>query len=48
MLPEHEKYLKYAMYGGAALGLAVEWPKLSVAYNTIGRDVEYAYWGNVI
>lgn len=43
MLPEHEKYLKYAMYGGAALGLAVEWPKLSVAYNTIGRDVEYAY-----
>ena len=43
MPPENEKYLKYALYGGAALGLAVEWPKISVAYNTIGRDVEYAY-----
>ena len=43
MPPENEKYLKYALYGGAALGLAVEWPRISVAYNTIGRDVEYAY-----
>ncbi|XP_023328130.1 long-chain fatty acid transport protein 4 [Eurytemora carolleeae] len=44
MIPkEYQEYLKYGMYGGAGLALAVEFQNLKLAYNTIGRDIEYGY-----
>jgi len=38
-----KEYVKYGLYGGAALGLAVEYSNIKLAYNTLGRDIEYAY-----
>lgn len=41
MIPK--EYVQYGLYGAAALGLIVELPNIRLAYNTLGRDLEYGY-----